>query len=78
MLDPQMKSTGRRYTATAAFLAIALLFTPAALLVVRPFGLGSVSLAIVTSALCLALAWIDWTRSSQLSILSIVPQNPKP
>jgi hypothetical protein len=78
VLDPQMKSTGRRYTATAALLSIALLFSPAALIVSRQFGYVSLSLAVVSSALCLALAWIDWTRSSQLSILSIVPQNQKP
>ena len=77
MLDPQMMFTGRKYTATAALLAMALLFTPAALIAARPFGSAPLSLAIMCSALCLGLAWINWTQSSQLSILSIVPQDQK-
>jgi hypothetical protein len=78
MFDPQQKSTGTRYTLTAALLSIAVLFIPAMLVVSRPFGLVSVSLAITCSALCVGLAWINWKKNSDLTIPSIVSPSPRP
>ena len=72
MFDALQKSTGTQYTTTVAFLVVAFIFIPAILVVSR--GYVSISLAIVCSALCVALAWINWKRSSQLSILSIAIQ----
>ena len=74
MLDAQQKSTGTGYTATAALLTIAFVFVPVLLILSRPFGYLSLSLAIGCSALCATFAWRVWTKSSQRSILSIATQ----
>jgi len=71
MFDTQQKSTGIGYTTTIAFLVVAFIFSPAALLFSGRFGYISVSLAIVSSAICIALAWITWKKSSQRSMPSI-------
>ena len=72
MFAKGQKSTGTGYTTTIAFLVVALIFSPAALIASRPFGYMSLSLAIVCSSLCVALAWVTWRKSSQLSIPSIM------
>jgi hypothetical protein len=71
MFDTQQKSTGTGYTKTVAFLVVAFIFIPAALMFSGHFGYLAVSLAITCSALCVALAWVTWKKSSQLSIPSI-------
>ena len=71
MFDPHLKSTGRDYTATVALLAGALIFSPVMLVASRPFGYASVALAVACSAACLTLAWLNWKKSSRLSIPSI-------
>jgi hypothetical protein len=68
---PQQKSTGTGYTQTIALLAAAFIFIPGLLLMSRPFGYVSLTLAIVGSAICLVVARINWKKSSQLSIPSI-------
>jgi hypothetical protein len=65
------KPTGTNYTAAAALLILALIFIPAVLIVSRPFGDMSLFAAIGCSAICIALARNNWTKSSQLSIPSI-------
>ena len=77
MFDSQQKPTGTEYTTTVAFLVVAFIFVPAVLFVSRPLGYISISLAIACSALCVALAWVKWKRSSQLSILSIATERAK-
>jgi hypothetical protein len=77
MFDPSQKSTGTGYTMPVAWLAVAFVFVPAVLAASHPFGYASLSLAIVCSALCVALAWISWKRSSQLSIPSIAVRGAK-
>ena len=77
MFDSHQKSTGTQYTTTVALLIMALIFSPAVLIMSRPFGYLSLSLAISCSALCVMLAWVNWKRSSQLSIPSIAIQNTK-
>ena len=77
MFDPQQKSTGTGYTTTVALLAVAFIFSPAVLMVSRPIGYVSLSLAIACSALCLALAWVNWKKSSQLSMPSIETHEEK-
>jgi hypothetical protein len=71
MLQASEKSTGTGYTTTIAFLLLAFVFSPAVLIASRPLGLVSVSLAIACSVLCLLLAWVNWKRSSRISIPSI-------
>ena len=70
------KSTGTGYTTTAAFLVVAFVFSPAALVLLRPLGYVSVVLAIACSVLCIMLAWFNWKRYSQLSMPSIATQKP--
>ncbi len=72
MFDSAQRATGREYTKTVTWLAIALIFIPAAFLAVRP-GYISFSLAFVCIPICLAMAWISW-KKSLLTISSIAPQ----
>jgi heme O synthase-like polyprenyltransferase len=74
MFDSSQKSTGTGYTTTVAFLIVAVIFIPAALMFVDNFGGIAVALAAVCSALCLGMAWRSWKTSSQLSIPSIEAQ----
>ncbi len=74
MFDSCQKSTGTTYTTTVALLLVAFVFSPAVLVISHPFGSLSLSLAIAGSALCVALAWVHWRKSSQLSIPSIATQ----
>jgi small-conductance mechanosensitive channel len=71
MFDSQQKSTGTGYTTTVAFLIVAFIFIPAALMFYGHYGYVSVSLAIAGTAVCVGFAWMNWKRSSQLSIPSI-------
>jgi hypothetical protein len=57
-------STGSGYTKTVAYLMVAFIFSPAVLVVSRPVGLIAISLAIACSALCVALAWLNWRKFS--------------
>ncbi len=75
MFQASQKSTGTGYTTTVAFLLVAFVFSPAILIISRPLGYMSVSLAAAFSALCIILAWVNWKRSSQLSIPSIEAAN---
>ena len=77
MVDTQQKSTGTGYSTTVAFLVVAFIFIPAALMFSGPFGYVSVSLAIACSTLCVALAWLTWKKSSQRSIPSIATQEAR-
>jgi hypothetical protein len=77
MFDSHQKSTGTGYILPVALLTVAFIFNPAALVVSRPFGYVSLVLAIVSSALCVTLAWLTWEKSSQLSIPSLVIQRGK-
>ena len=76
MFDTQQKSTGTDYTTTVAFLVAGLVFSPAMVVFLRPVGYMSVSLAVAGSVLCLAMAWLKWKRTSQLTIPSIAIQPP--
>jgi len=77
MFNTQQKSTGTGYTTTVAFLVVAFVFSPAALLFSGRLGYISVSLAIVCSAICIALAWITWKKSSRRSMPSIEIQEAR-
>lgn len=72
MFDSQQKPTGRAYTGTVALLAVAFIFIPALLAASRPLEPLSFAFAVFCSAVCVALAWVNWKRFSQLSIPSIV------
>lgn len=74
MFASGQKSTGTEYTTTVAFLVVAFIFSPAILFFFRPLGYMSVSLAVACSALCVVMAWVNWKKSSQLSIPSIEDQ----
>ena len=71
MFETSEKSTGTGYTTTVAFLIVAVVFSPAALMFFRPFGYLSVGLAVACSAICLALAARSWKKSSHRSMPSI-------
>jgi sugar phosphate permease len=60
------ESTGSGYTTTMAYLAGAV-FSPLIVVLSRPVGYTAISLAIVGSALCVTLAWVNWEKSSQRS-----------
>jgi hypothetical protein len=68
--DPQLKFTGREYTITIAWLAVALVFIPATVFALRPGYLAD-SLAFVSSMMFVIMAWVSWKRSSRLTIPSI-------
>lgn len=67
MSDSQ-KYVGTEYTATAALLVAALVFSPSILFLSGPFGYGSVAVALACSILCTAFAWLLWKRHSELTI----------
>lgn len=77
MLDARQMPTGTTYTQTVAFLAVAFLFSPAVLVLSRPFEYLAVSLAMGCSALCVTLAWVSWTKSSQFSVPTIAVRQAK-
>jgi len=74
MFDSGQKSTGTAYTATVAFLIVALVFVPAALMFFDNFGPVAMTLAILGSLACLGMAWRSWKKSSQLSMPSLERQ----
>ncbi len=75
MFESNQKSTGTRYTTTAGLLIMAFIFCPAVLVASRPVGYVSLTLAIACSALCVILAWVNWKKSSRLTIPSIAIQD---
>ena len=74
MFDSKQKSTGTRYTMMVGLLVGGLIFGPAALIVSGSSGYVAVSLALACSSLCVALAWINGKRRSELTIPSVAPQ----
>ena len=62
------------YTATIAYLAVALIFIPAVLVASRPLAYSATSLAIGCSVACLALAWANWRKSASVARLSSAAQ----
>ena len=77
MFDSHQKSTGTDHTMTAALLIMAVVLIPAILFLSRPFGYGSVSVALVWSVMCVALARLYWTKYSRLTIPSIETPDPR-
>ena len=75
MLESYQKSTGTGYTTTVALLAVAFIFSPALLLISRPFGYGAVSLAVACSTMCAGWAFVNWKKSSQLTMPSIITRS---
>jgi len=71
MFDPHQKPTGNRYTMTVTLLVIAIIFSPAVLIMSRPIGYFSGSLALACSILCVTFAWLNWKMYSQLTVPSI-------
>jgi hypothetical protein len=77
MFDTQQKSTGTGYTTAVAFLVVAFIFIPAALMFYGHYGFVSVSAALAGTALCVGLAWMNWKKSSQLTMPSIAIEDAK-
>ena len=75
MFESNQKSTGTRYTTTVGLLIMAFIFCPAVLVASRPVGYVSLTLALACSALCVILAWVNWKKSSRLTIPSIAIQD---
>jgi hypothetical protein len=77
MLDSNQKPTGTRYTTTVGLLIMAFIFCPAVLIASRPVGYVALLLAIACGGLCVILAWVNWKRSSRLTIPSIAIQDAR-
>ena len=77
MSDNRQKYAGTRYTTTAALLIVAFVFSPAFAILSGSSGAVVRSLAPFCSVLCIALAWLNWKRYSELTILSIATPNPR-
>jgi hypothetical protein len=72
LLDSYQKPSGAQYTGTVAFLVSSLIFGPAVLVLPRlSLGYLSVLPALALSLLCIALAWLNWKKYSQLAIPSL-------
>lgn len=72
MTDSRRIYTGADYTPTIALVAFAFIFSPALLILSGPVTVLLVAVGSAFSALCLALAWVSWTRCSTLTIASVV------
>ncbi len=59
---------------TVTLLVMALVASPAVLFASKPFDYPSVLAALTFSAICIALAWNQWTKHSDLTIPSILPR----
>jgi hypothetical protein len=71
MFDTHQKITGTQYMTTVGLLVGAFIFVPAIVIVSRPLGYMSITLALACNAVCAALAWVYWTKYSQLTIPSL-------
>lgn len=79
MFEPYQKSTGTQYTTTSALLIVALIFNPALLVASRLSGYVAVSIAVVCSAFCAAMAWFNSNEQWGEAIPSLLAQrNPVP
>lgn len=74
LIHSLQKFADTRYTSTVAFLLLAMIFSPAVLILTRPFGELSVTMAAVFSASCIALACVAWSKDSKRQLLSVVTQ----
>ena len=74
MIDYRQKFADTQYASTVALLVLALVFSPAVLVMSQPFGSVSVSLAAAFSALCIVLAWFAWAKGSRLPRMSVVTE----
>ena len=72
MKSSQQRYTGTDYNSTVALVIVALVFSPALLVLSSPFGNASVYASAAFSAMCLVLAWANWKKRSALTIPSIV------
>jgi hypothetical protein len=71
MFNSHQKPTGTQYTMTVALLIAAVIISPTVLILSSPIGYVSAALALVFSMSCIAFAWVNWTKYSQLTIPSI-------
>lgn len=77
-----MTSTRQKYPDTQqasaiGFLVLALVLSPALIVLSRPLGAASVSFAAVFSALGIVLAWFVWARDSRQPRMSVVTQQKR-
>jgi hypothetical protein len=70
MSRPYETLAGRSYTHTAALL-LGATFCPITVLATSPYSGGAVSMTLLVSALCLALAWVRWHRYSAVTVPSL-------
>lgn len=74
MIESNQKFADAQYSSTAALLIVALIFSPAVLILSRPLGQASVSLALAFSCICVTRAWFVWAKDSHRPRLSVVTQ----
>lgn len=72
MTDSRRIFTGADYTPTIALVAFAFVFGPALLILSGPVTALLAAVGSAFSTLCLALAWVSWSRFSTLTIASVV------
>lgn len=70
--------SGTRYSTTVAFVAAALIFSPALLVLSQPMRPVTAALAIASSVICLVLAWRSWRKHSRLTIETIETIDVRP
>jgi len=71
MSNPQTKASGTRFTQTFAFLAMALIFSPALFILSGRYEPATILTAVAGSAICLLLARVSWTKHSRLTVPTI-------
>lgn len=74
MTTIRQKYVETRHTTTVGLLVLGLVFSPAVLVLSRPLGGVSISLAAVFTALCIASARFAWARDTHQPRMSVVTQ----
>ena len=64
MFESHQKSDGTGYTFTVALVVLAFVFSPVLVILSRPVGLVSATLAVACSGSSVLLAWFNWNRHS--------------
>jgi hypothetical protein len=71
MVAPFPKQTGTRYTASVAWLGLAFVFSPLALLITRPLDYVAVLTAVAGSAVAATFVMVEWLRYPETCIPAI-------
>jgi hypothetical protein len=78
VLNTHQKYAGTQYTTTVAMLVVALVFSPVVLLISRPSGYFGPSVALACTTFCVAFAFMNWKKHSELTIPTIMSPRSRP